>query len=179
MTTLVVPQIHDTKTLFFKPVQVSDAEFILSLRTDEKYNKFLSPVTKLLYDQEDWIMTHKDMDEYYFIIHRKSDGKAIGTVRIYNFIGDSFEWGSWILTDDKPRYAALECAIAVYDFGFSKLGYTRCHMHIMKDHKHVLTFHRRMGVLIDGEENGMFLGYYDAKDYFTDRQRLLDIASAE
>jgi len=168
-----------SKTLYFRPIEVADAEFILSLRTDERYNKFLSPVTGFIYDQVDFIMTSKDKDEYYFIIHRKSDDKRIGAVRIYNFIGDSFEWGSWILTDDKPRYAALECAIAIYDFGFSELGHTRCHMHIMKEHKHVLKFHRRMGVVIVKEVDGMFLGHYYAKDYFADRQRLIDIVSAE
>lgn len=63
---------------------VDDAEFILSLRQNEKLNRHVSPVPPSLNCQKEWIMNYKKREairsEFYFIIrvlkkptwHRKS-----------------------------------------------------------------------------------------------------------
>lgn len=98
-------------------VEESDAEFILSLRLDNRYNNFLSRVDASLDGQKSWIRKYKDDEreekQFYFIIER-NDGIPCGTVRIYDLKKDSFCWGSWILNEDKTRYAALESAMLVY-----------------------------------------------------------------
>ena len=136
-------------------VNESDAEFILKLRLDNKYNQFLSKVKGDLQSQVEWIRDYKKEEklgiQYYFIIER-SDGVPCGTVRIYDFNEDSFSWGSWILNEQKTRLAAIESAFKVYEYGFKNLGFKKSHFEVMKGNERVIKFHSKMGAVIDGED---------------------------
>ena len=159
------------KTIHFRLAEVTDARFIHSLRVDEKYNKHLSHVDDDISKQESWLTEYKKREalkqEYYFIIQRNSDNLPIGTVRLYDFIEveQSFCWGSWILNENKTKYAALESALIIYDFAFFELGYKRCHMDIRKENLKVIDFHKRFGVNIIGETELDLLGHYFVADY--------------
>jgi RimJ/RimL family protein N-acetyltransferase len=159
------------KNIQFSFVTQHDAEFILSLRTDENYNKHLSDVTSDISKQVDWIINYKkrefEGDEYYFIIERKDNNEKIGTVRIYDFdfVNNSFCWGSWILNDNKTKLAALESAILIYDFCFNNLRFNRCHMDIRKGNIHVQKFHQRFGVQFVAETDQDIIGHYFKVDY--------------
>lgn len=145
----------ESKTLKLRFVEESDANFILSLRLDERYNTFLSAVPPDLEAQKQWIKTYKHDEQagnqFYFIIER-IDGIPCGTVRLYDLREDSFCWGSWILNQSKTRYAALESAFLVYEFGFEHLGFTKSHFDVMKGNKGVIKFHQRMGAEQVGED---------------------------
>lgn len=150
-----------SKTIRLRLVEEEDAEFILSLRLDNRYNRFLSGVTPSVEAQRAWIKKYK-IDEaaalqYYFIIERL-DGVPCGTIRIYDIRQDSFCWGSWILNEDKTRYAAIESALLVYEIGFNQLGFSRSHFDVMKENEGVVAFHKRMGakVISDDEQNYYF-----------------------
>ena len=103
----------ESKSIRLRLIESADAEFILKLRVDERYNQFLSAVTPNIEMQREWIASYKNDEhkklQYYFIIER-NDGTPCGTVRLYDFKGDSFTWGSWILNEDKTPYSALESA---------------------------------------------------------------------
>lgn len=150
----------ESKTIRMRLVEEADAEFILKLRMDRKYNKFLSQVRQSVADQKKWIKDYKNKEErgeqYYFIIENKEKGPC-GTVRIYDLKEDSFCWGSWILNNQKTRYAALESAFLVYDFGFSSLGYQCSRFDVMKGNTSVIDFHRKMGAVETSEdENNIY-----------------------
>jgi RimJ/RimL family protein N-acetyltransferase len=136
-------------------VEEKDADFILSLRLDDRYNRFLSKVSPNIEAQRAWIAQYKNDEkegkQYYFIIERL-DGTPCGTVRVYDIRGDSFCWGSWILNNNKTRYAALESAFLVYDFGFRQLGFKKSHFDVMKGNDRVIDFHIRMGAVKIGED---------------------------
>lgn len=159
------------KTIYFRLVEVEDAEFITSLRVDNTYNKYLTAVEGSVSQQAKWILDYKKREElkeeYYFIIHRNIDSQPIGTVRLYDFLGnkDSFCWGSWILNEKKTRYAALECATLIYDLAFIELRFKRCHMDIRKGNLKVIEFHKKFGVKIIGETENDLLGHYFLDDY--------------
>ncbi|MBB3186000.1 GNAT family N-acetyltransferase [Microbacter margulisiae] len=167
-----------SKTIFLRLVEQSDAEFILSLRINNNYSKYLSRVDDNLSEQERWLADYKKREaleqEFYFIICRNSDSLPIGTVRIYDFIGDreSFSWGSWILNENKTRYAALECALLIYDFAFFTLGFKRCHMDIRKQNIKVIEFHKKFGVKMIGETEIDLLGHYFPEDYLSIREKI-------
>lgn len=169
------------KTINFRYVEVTDAPFIYSLRVNEEYNQHLSSVDPDAKKQERWLAEYKNRErlklEYYYIIQRNSDSRPIGTVRIYDFIENekSFCWGSWILNADKPRYAALECAILIYDFCFQELGFERCHMDIRKENLGVIAFHKKMGVKMVGETELDILGHYYREDYLAVRGDLIKV----
>jgi len=150
----------ESKTLRLRLVGEKDAAFILSLRLDERYNTFLSSVSPDLEAQKQWIRKYKHDEQagtqFYFIIERK-DGTPCGTVRVYDLRAGSFCWGSWILNQDKTRYAALESAFLVYEFGFDHLGFQKSHFDVMNGNKGVIKFHQRMGALqVDEDEKNFY-----------------------
>lgn len=145
-----------SKTIQIRLVEVSDAEFILNIRLDPKYNQFLSAVNPDIRLQKEWIRKYKtdeiEKTQFYFIIER-GDGTPCGTVRLYDFRNDSFCWGSWILNENKTRYAALESAFLVYQFGFDELGFNQSHFDVRKGNEKVISFHKKMGAEKTGEDN--------------------------
>lgn len=151
--------ILEANTVRFRLIEVADAEFLFGLRSDVRYNKFLSSVTGGLEEQRSWIRSYKSAErageQYYFVIER-SDGLPCGVVRVYGLTSDSFCWGSWILNENKTRYAALESAFLVYDFGFGFLGYSKARFDVRKENEKVVSFHRRMGACCVGEDEDNF-----------------------
>lgn len=147
------------KTISLRLIELADAEFVLSLRLDERYNRFLSKVGPSLNAQMEWINKYKvdesNGQQYYFIIERL-DGTPCGTVRIYDIGEDSFCWGSWILNDKKTRFAAIESALLVYEFGFDKLGFNKSHFDVMKANERVVSFHKKMGAILVKEDADNF-----------------------
>jgi len=168
----------NSETIYFRFAEVSDAEFIHSLRVNEQFNKYLSHTDDDVEKQKKWLIDYKKREklgiEYYFIILRRSDSLPIGTVRIYDFIEDenSFCWGSWILNQNKTRFAALESALLIYNFAFFELCYNRCHMDIRKENLKVIDFHKRFGVNIIGETELDLLGHYYVEDYLKIRDNI-------
>lgn len=145
----------DARTIRMRLVEEEDAEFILALRLDKNYGKYLSSTDASVSKQREWIRRYKQDEQagiqYYFIIERL-DGVRCGTVRVYDLREDSFCWGSWILNQEKTRYAAVESAFLVYQFGFEALGFAQSHFDVMKDNQRVIAFHQKMGAEIVGED---------------------------
>lgn len=141
------------KTLVFRNVEVSDAAFILSLRTNEQKSMHLSKVKDDLKAQEDWIRRYLTQDnEVYFIIE-DLNASPLGTVRLYDAVGDSFCWGSWIMVDGAPTTAAIESALIVYKYALDCLGFTRAHFQVNKGNQRVCAFHERFGAVRQSENN--------------------------
>lgn len=164
-----------SKSIRLRLVQESDASFILALRLNDRLNQFLSEVSPDLAAQQQWIRSYKELEhakkEFYFIIERL-DGVACGTVRVYDLTEDSFCWGSWILNDDKTKFAALESAFLVYEFGFSVLGYSKSHFEVMKSNERVVSFHRKMGATLIKEDAVNYYFNID-RDAISDKKQQL------
>ena len=144
-----------SKTVRLRLVQESDAEFILKLRLDSRYQQFLSPVSPDVDAQKRWIRNYKvheaEGQQFYFMIER-NDGIPCGTVRVYDLQADSFCWGSWILNENKTRTAALESAFLVYQFGFGDLGFKKSRFDVLKENTAVVSFHQKMGAVQVAED---------------------------
>lgn len=148
-----------SKTISIRLVEEMDAQFILQLRLNTQYSKYLTEVSENLDDQINWIRNYKEDErsgiQYYFIIEL-NDGTPCGTVRIYDIKQDSFGWGSWILNESKTRYAAIESAFLVYKYGFEELGFKKSHFDVMKGNVGVISFHKKMGAKQIGEDECNF-----------------------
>ncbi|SUB98675.1 GNAT family N-acetyltransferase [Proteus penneri] len=160
-----------SKTIKLRFVNEDDAEFILSLRTNNTYNKFLSHVNNDIIQQKKWIVEYKkkekNNEEFYFIIE-KLDNTPCGTVRIYDIQDNSFSWGSWILNENKTRTAAIESALLVYIFGFEKKHFTHCHFEVMKENEKVISFHKKFNARkVDEDKHHYF--------YEIEPQNIIDI----
>ena len=140
----------------FTEVTLADADFILSLRTDEKKNKYLSKTENDIKKQEEWITDYlQNKREAYFII-RDKEHQRIGTVRLYDNIGTSFCWGSWILIDGCSKFAAIESALMIYNYAIY-LGFDRAHIDVRNNNTSVIKFHENFGAkLIKKDEIDSF-----------------------
>ncbi len=132
------------KTLSFRDAEMDDAEFILSLRTDEKKSRFLSQTSSDLDAQRTWLENYAAGEgQAYFIIQHQEE--PIGTVRLYDARDNSFCWGSWILKDGRPSQAAMESTLMVYAYACDHLGFSAAHFDVRKGNERVWQFHERFG----------------------------------
>jgi RimJ/RimL family protein N-acetyltransferase len=107
--------------------------------------------------QQNWISQYQQDDgQAYFMICDKA-GQKIGTVRLYDAIGDSFCWGSWIVDSAAPAYVAVESALMVYAYATDHLGFSRAHFDVRRDNTRVRAFHERFGARQTGETSGDIL----------------------
>lgn len=142
--------------LVFRDVCVDDAAFILMLRTDAEKSQFLSHTQNDLGRQVAWLNDYKtDRNQAYFIIENKT-GEKVGTVRLYDQVGDSFCWGSWILKQGTPASYGIESALIVYKFALA-CGFKKSHFDVRKQNSSVWRFHERFGAVRTGETDHDYL----------------------
>lgn len=142
--------------LVFRDARVDDAAFILSLRTDAEKSQHLSPTQNDLGQQEAWLTRYRsDETQTYFIIESKA-GERVGTVRLYDPVGDSFCWGSWILKQGTPPSYGIESALIVYKFALV-CGFKKSHFDVRKLNTSVWRFHERFGATRTGETDHDYL----------------------
>lgn len=135
------------RKLSFRNAVVDDADFILSLRTNTLKSQHLSYTSNVLADQQAWLKKYEvDNSQAYFIIENM-ERSPVGTVRLYDAIGDSFCWGSWIKVDNAPPGFAMESAMMVYAYAIS-LGFLRSHFDVRVNNSSVCSFHERLGAVV-------------------------------
>jgi RimJ/RimL family protein N-acetyltransferase len=133
------------KNLVFRNADISDAGFILTLRTDAKKSRHLTSGASRLVDQETWLERYAVRDnEAYFIIENAT-GESLGSVRLYDSLKHSFCWGSWIVKDGAPQSVAIESALMVYSYALDTLGFLSSHFQVNKENERVCKFHERFG----------------------------------
>lgn len=133
------------KNIVLRDATISDAAFILALRTDNRKSQHLSFTPPELDKQVAWLEGYADKtDQAYFIIENRT-GKSLGSVRLYDPQGDSFCWGSWILKNGAPQSAAIESALVVYAYALDHLGFKQAHFVVRKGNESVWHFHERFG----------------------------------
>jgi RimJ/RimL family protein N-acetyltransferase len=154
------------KNISLRLVNIEDANFILNLRLNQ--GSFLSKTNPSLDIQKEWIKKYKkreeNKEEYYFIIEDKNNNK-VGTIRLYDFIKDSFCWGSWLIKENSPFYYSIESALLIYDFAFDDLKFNSSHFDVDKRNKSVLKFHLGMGAVIVSETEKDFYFEYSKEKY--------------
>ena len=162
------------RTVRMRLANENDAPFILSLRLDSGLNRHLSPVEDDLSKQIDWLRAYKRREElgleYYFIVESLS-GTPFGTVRLYNFDGDCFTWGSWVLRKDTPPFVAIESAVGVYDLAFRNLGFDRSRFDVRTDNDKVVAFHKRFGAQVVAQDEQNIYFEFLRSEYESARER--------
>jgi RimJ/RimL family protein N-acetyltransferase len=144
------------QTINFRDATVQDAEFILSLRTDEKKSKYLSQTSEKLERQIEWLEYYaKNDNQAYFIIEDKF-GANVGTVRLYDPIAFGFCWGSWIVKNGAGSFAAIESALMVYSFALFHLGFKTSYFDVRRENERVWRFHEKFGAVRVSESDEDF-----------------------
>lgn len=139
--------------------EISDAEFILKLRNDPKLGRYLSPTNIDINRQIEWLekykIKEKKNEEYYFIAEDQFQNRY-GTIRLYNFINDSFESGSWVFSNDTPPDMAIKADIIGREFAFEFLQAKYCRFEVLKDNKSVVRYQLRYHPTIISEDESKF-----------------------
>ncbi len=124
-----------------------DAAFICALRADPNLNQHISKSSAAVEHQRTWIENYKkreeEGEEFYFVIRHQA--QDLGVVRMYDFRGNSFCWGSWIIQPSKPSGLVTYSAIMIYKMGFDTLGFEQSHFDVRIENEKVINFHIRSG----------------------------------
>lgn len=161
------------KYVNLREIQIEDAEFVLSLRCNEKKARFLHATENNLQKQIDYIKRYKTLkDEYYFIIENKK-GEPIGTDRIYGIREDAFSGGSWLMVEGSDPYEVMEGEALIKKFGFETLKFNKCYFDVRKGNKKVLKYHKLLGSKIVGETDIDYLFEVYKDDYLKNVKKFL------
>jgi RimJ/RimL family protein N-acetyltransferase len=133
------------KHVLLREVQESDAAFILRLRLHPIKGRYLSPVDDDEEKQRAWIRNYQESEGQAYFVICDARLERLGTVRIYDAQGSSFSWGSWILTDAAPTFAAIESALLVYHVATQRWGFQACHFKVHRENINTLGFHTKFG----------------------------------
>lgn len=162
------------RTIQLRLARPEDAEFIFALRKDEDRTRHLSAIGADVESQRAWLRGYQEREasgsELYFIIEDGA-GEPAGTLRIYDYRGDSFSWGSWIIRAGTAPAVAMESALCVYELAFGPLGFQRCHFEVRKGNERVIAFHTRFGARIASEDELAYHFTYGKDDYAAARAR--------
>ncbi len=139
------------KSIDLKLAEIKDAKFLLELRTNKNLNTYLSQVSNSLKEQETWLTNYKirefNKKEYYFKTIDKNN-KNIGFARLYNIDYDNKEltFGSFIMGENKTKYAALETMILLMQISFKYLNMNKVLLDVRKNNLHAKEFYTRFRV---------------------------------
>ena len=118
----------------------SDAEFILSLRTNPMLSRFLHSTDNDVEKQKIWIRNYKERErngtDYYFIYD--ANGENVGVNRIYNMTGDSCTGGSWICSPNVDSVKSIATVLISRDVKFEVLGFKEELFEVQKGNNQVL-----------------------------------------
>ena len=131
-----------------RPVEMSDAEFIVELRTgDPSRVRYLHSISPDLEAQRQWLAEYfLRAGDYYWVIERIGNGCAEGLVGVYDFDeGPRWaEWGRWVLRSQS--LAAVESALLVYRVAFEHMELIQLDCVTVAENQSVLSFHDSCGL---------------------------------
>jgi len=119
----------ETERLILKPIDESNVEDILKIRSNKTTNQFVKRIPpKTNYDALDFILTIKkrvqNNETFYFGITYKNQQNLLGTICLYRFSEDrtEAEVGYELLPDYHRKGIMSEALSAVLNFGFNELN---------------------------------------------------------
>lgn len=158
-------------------VTEEDAEFILSLRLDNRLAKFLSPTQNDIDAQRHWIRSYKERErqnkEYYFIF--ASNEIKYGVNRIYNINEISFEIGSWLFGRNTPEGVAILADLYARDFAFENYKLNECRFEVRKENKSVVAYHKRFNPTLIKEDDQNFYYTLTKEKYDAFKNKILKL----
>ncbi len=168
---------------YFRLVEIEDAEFILSLRNNEKLSKHINPTSTNIEEQVKWIKEYKireEKGEDFYVICLKEDKKTrLGLNRIYNITEDTFEFGSWLYSPDAGSNVAVLGELFTKALAFEHLGCKICKMSTMKKNKRVLWYCKSYSPKFTGEDESSFYFESDYGNFKAHRSKYLKLFQME
>ena len=148
-------------------VEVSDAPFIVKLRTNEELVTYIHKISNDIKAQEQWIKKQQQVDDdYYFIVTDKKTNDPIGLASIYNIENNGIsEFGRWVSIGSAIQN--LEVALLLFDFAFNELNVKAIRCANVKDNKKIVAFWKKFGAQFNKEYQ---LDEFIISEYITIRE---------
>ena len=169
--------------LYFRLVELEDAEFILSLRNNKKLSKYIHQTSGNIEDQIAWLKEYKIREKNgkdFYIICLKEDKKTkLGLVRIYDIKDDNCEIGSWVFKQDSGTHAAILGDLFAKTIAFETLKFRFCRASTMKENTNVMRYSKSFNpIFVDEDELSLYYEfYYD--NFKVQRDKLLRILNVK
>lgn len=161
--------------LSYRLVDVEDASFILSLRTDERLARHIHPTEPDIRKQEEWTRKYKEREaagtDYYFIYFL--DSTPVGVNRVYNIFEYYGTEGSWICAPGSDPQVVLSTYLILHDTMFGEIGLDLSVFDVRKDNKKVNRMHKMFGAVTVGESDIDYYYTLNKNTYFERRERFL------
>jgi len=165
--------------LIFRLVEPGDAGFILSLRTNARLSRHLSPTEDNLEVQRKWINNYKEREakgtEYYFLYSDK-DNRPIGVFRVYNITKDSLTSGSWLSNPSEDALIAAKTDLFLIELIFEELKVSKCFIDVRKDNKKMIRYHNMFFKRLAEDEQNIYF-FMDREGYLRKHHFLSEILS--
>lgn len=153
-----------------------DTDFIMSLRTNKELTKFIHKTENDVQKHLSWFGKYKEREaearDYYFIYYK--EGKPIGLNRIYNVFEYYGTIGSWLCSPDNETEVSLATHFFLHDIIFEVMNLDFTVFDVRKANKHVWKLHKQTGAQNVGESEIDYYFVTTKKDYYEQRDQLLE-----
>jgi hypothetical protein len=145
--------------LTFRLVEESDAQFILSLRTNKERARYLSATDDNLQKQTEWIKAYKQREaerKEYYVLFEDDNRQPLGVFRLYDITDENFTSGSWLIKPGCDEFVGLKSDLFIGFFANEILKLGDCFFDVRKDNKKVLRYHKMYAKVIDEDELNVY-----------------------
>lgn len=140
-------------------VSEDDAEFIVSLRSNERLSRYIHQTSPDVSKQIEWIKEYKKREEkgedYYFIYSLNDE--PVGLNRLYDIDETSFTGGSFVFKPSCPFEIPVLSTLIQFHIAFDILDKKMAYGDIRKNNLKVIKFHKILNVEFGSEDD---LNYY-------------------
>ena len=156
-------------------VTITDAPFIVHLRTNKELSKYLHPISSDVEEQEKWLDKYKLREqegrEYYFIFSQ--NGQDLGLERIYDIEGENFTHGSLIFSPSAPIGTAILADIITREIAFDTLGLSNNYFDVRKGNVNVRNYHLKYSPVYLHEDTDSYYYLLRKENFKSNKNKFL------
>jgi RimJ/RimL family protein N-acetyltransferase len=129
-------------------INVSDAEFIVSLRKDNERNQFLNAIQPDFFVQSEYIESQRDSINNIYLVIEDLQHNKVGTVKITDIDTNRPSWGSWAIVPGTNPRIGPESAILTYKIIAELSSFDNVVFTVSIGNESVRRFHERCGASV-------------------------------
>lgn len=165
---MVTDDVIRGKMVCLRPVEESDAEFILSVRNDPKISKYLPKLNVTVEEQKVWIKHQREDDSSYYFIIESVENQRLGTISVYDIENRHGESGRFCSIGNPLQN--VEAMFLLYDFCFCQLQLELLKIWVFTENKKVISLDSKLGYeweepLVNQEGREYRVGYLYPEEY--------------
>lgn len=143
------------KNVFLRPLEKNDIEKLREWRNDKKNSKFLRQIPYITEDaQKRWFENYlNNEDEICFAIEECEQlNRIVGSLSLYNFCGDTAEFGKILIGDEEAhgKKVGYNATVAALKIAFEVIKLKRVVLEVYEDNVAAKTIYEQAGFLNKG-----------------------------